>query len=221
MTNYSYLKNISNGKEILIDFKKLIEELNSIDCNYLSILTISGEYLGNIYEDIKNFEDYANRLDGDVLCGYLTNGVIKKLCKSGLCMKSKDSKYPIMYLEEEGWDRLHYFKFFPGTEKVEYGSFAFNFYEENYINKYKNLKKIDKIEDNDDLYYEYIREKREDYIFNIINDESTNWNKYFLDYNKKEDNNDFSGLLTLLGIRSEEIINNPEKFKELIKDFKL
>ena len=26
-----------------------------------------------------------------------------------------------MYLEEEGWDRIYYFKFFPETEKVEQG----------------------------------------------------------------------------------------------------
>lgn len=197
MGNYSYLKKVLFGKETRIDFEKLKEELNKIDTEkeldpyYLYYLTLDD---GKI-KDIENFEDYANRIDGNKFCGYLTPGTVKKLCKSGKCMTAGAYINPIMYFEEEGWDRLHYFKFFPGTETVEHGVYAFNFDEELYENKFneklppfkkviKELENKFKIDDTiDDDMYEYVTEKREDYITNLINDTSTNWERYFLNYN--------------------------------------
>jgi hypothetical protein len=189
MGNYSYLKKVLFGKETRIDFEKLKQELNKIDTEK----ELDPYYLRCLGQDIENFEDYANRIDGDKFCGYLTAGTVKKLCKSGRCMTAGANINPIMYFEEEGWDRLHYFKFFPGTETVEHGVHAFNFDEELYENKFnKNLpafKKVInelknkfKIDDNDDDMHEYVTEKRDDYITNLINDTSTNWERYFLNY---------------------------------------
>lgn len=228
MANYSYLLKVLYGKETIIDYEKLLEILNDIDCEYLYSLTTDTDFFGKSLKKMENFEDYANRLDDCCLCGYLTPGTIEKLCKSSLCMKNDNNKNPVMYFEEEGWERLHYFKFFPGSEKVEHGTYAFNFDEGYYNEKYEKLNssildniksKILKSSEFDEKKWEYVSEKRNEYILNLIYDESTNWHKYFLDYNKKtsERENKLGLLLALSGIRYEDVNNNPEKYKELLK----
>ena len=101
-------------------------------------------------------------------------------------MSSYKSKNPIMYFEEEGYDRLHYFKFFPETEKVEHGIFTFDFdreyYEKKFIEKRLNKWFCDK----NNIMYKYVNEKREEYIYNLINDNNIEWYIYNLDYKDKD-----------------------------------
>jgi len=235
MANYSYLLKVLYGNETTIDYEKLSEILNNIDCDYLSSLTDDKDFYGKPFKKLETFEDYANRLDDRCLCGYLTPGTIEKLCKSGLYMKNENNNNPIMYFEEEGWERLHYFKFFPGTEKVEHGTYAFNFNEKYYEEKYdkQNSSFLENVKTKilkssfDEKKWDYISERKNDYMLNLIYDESTNWKKYLLNYNKKysekysEKDYKLSTYLTLCGLRHEDIINNPEKYKDLLKELKL
>ena len=231
MANFSYLIKVLYGKETNIDYEKLSELLKNIDCEYLSSLIDDENIFGESYKKLENFEDYANRLNDRCLCGYLNSSTIERLCKSGLCMKNENNN-PIMYFEEEGWDRIHYFKFFPGTEEVEHGTYAFNFDEEYYSEKYDKLnsgilnnlklKFSNKSYDFDEKKYEYVIEKKNEYMLNLIYDESTNWHKYLLNYNKKpsDTDNNLGIYLTLCGLRHEDIVNNPEKYKDLLKELK-
>ena len=233
MTNYSYLKRVYYGKEVKIDYEKLKKELGEIekskeDDGYLTSLTDNYNWLQpeNPFPDIRNFEDYARRLDDRALCGYLTASTIKKLCKSGLCMSNEgieeggERNYPIMYFEEEGWDRLHCFKFFPGTEKVEHGTYAFDFNDKYYEEKFdKEVKSkiLDKTEI-EELKYEYISNIRENYIQNLIYDTNTYWKKSFLDYEKLEEFDNFDLLMMISGIRPEDMSKDPEKYTKMMKD---
>ncbi len=232
MTNYSYLKKVIFGKETKIDYEKLKKELVEIenskqDDGYLTSLTDNYNWLqpDNPFPDLQNFEDYANRLDDRALCGYLTPSTIKKLCKSGLCMSNDieegtEKNYPIMYFEEEGWERLHYFKFFPGSEKVEHGTYAFDFngkyYEEKFDKEIKS--KILENEKLEELKYEYISNIRENYIQNLIYDTNTYWRKSFLDYEKLEEFDNFDLLMMISGIRPEDMSKDPEKYTKMMKD---
>jgi hypothetical protein len=222
MGNYSYLLKILNGKETLIDYALLKNELDMIGKeytdSYLYCLSNNNDYRFENNSSIKTFEDFANRINGNKLCGYLTNGTIKKLCKSGLYMSNKDNSNPVMYFEEEGWDRLYYFKFFPGTEKVECGSFAFDFdllyYENEYFTKNNKIKKED--DDEDDEVYNYVDQKRTDYIKNLCYDKNINWNVHILDYNKTEKINNSDLMLYVMGIRPEDLKKNPEKYLSML-----
>ena len=215
MGNYSYLIEVINGKETLINYELLKNELDIIEIEYNDC------YLYCLTEDneIKTFEDFSNRINGKKLCGYLTNGTIKKLCKSGLCMSNKYNKKPVMYFEEEGWDRIYYFKFFPGTEKVECGSFAFNFNFEHHENEYYTKNNKIKKDDDEEGYY-YADQKRTDYIKNLCEDINTNWDVSMLDYNIDQDfQNKLGVILYLLGIRPEDIRRDPEKYRNLLEKY--
>ena len=235
MTNYSYLKKVISP-ETKIDYESLKKELEEIeksgkDDGYLSSLADNYNWFDpkNPLPDITNFYDYSNRLDDKALCGYLTSSTIKKLCKSGLCMEISGKDNPIMYFEEEGWDRLHYFKFFPGSERVEHGTYAFDFNSEFYEQKFvdesnKNISSkcipcISKTKDDlENGKYEYSNNIRENYIQNLIFDSHTAWRKYILDYNKNENISDFDIIMTLSGVRSEDMERDPEKFTKIMKD---
>lgn len=233
MTNYSYLKKVISP-QTKIDYEQLQKELKEIeksgkDDGYLYSLTDNYNWLDpkNPFPDITNFQDYCNRLDDKALCGYLTQSTIKKLCKSGLHMEFVlDMNNPIMYFEEEGWDRIHYFKFFPGSEKVEHGTYAFDFNSKFYENKFvdenvssKCIPCISKTKDDlENEKYEYVNNIRENYIQNLIFDSHTAWKKYFLDYNKEEKISDFDIIMSLSGVRSEDMERDPEKFSKIMKD---
>jgi hypothetical protein len=233
MTNYSYLKRVILP-DTKINYEKLKKELEEIeksgkDDGYLCCLTDNYNWFDskNPLPNITNFNEYSNRLDDKALCGYLTPSTIKKLCKSGLCMENNNENNPIMYFDEEGWDRLHYFKFFPGTEKVEHGTYAFNFNSEFYENKFidelnissKCVPCTSKTKDDiENEKYEYINNIRENYIQNLIFDSNTAWRKYILDYNKNEKISDLDIIMTLSGVRSEDMEKDPEKFTKIMKD---
>jgi hypothetical protein len=238
MGNYSYLKKVIFGKETKIDYEKLKEELNKIDEEkdmdaYLHCIIDDDITFNNNVVTLENFDDYAKRIHNHKLCGYLNRGTIKKLCKSGLCMTTENKQNPIMFFEEEGWDRLYYFKFFPGTEKVEMGTYAFDFdndfYEKEYKSKTTCFKKADDLLDHSNVYdyyndhddiYEYINEKKENYIRNLIYDKSTNWNISILNYNVTERKPEMSieMLMMLSGIRPEDMKKEPEKYKQILRD---
>ena len=94
---------------------------------------LNDNYL-DIYEDdsinITSIADLANYLHDRKLFGYLTNSTIKTLCK--ICLHTKFihtniNQYPKLYFEEEGWDKIHFLEFYPGTETIIWGSYAFDF----------------------------------------------------------------------------------------------
>lgn len=217
MGNYSYLLKVINGN-IKLNIEKLREECNEIDKEYKD----NNCYMWYIFEEdgincdtpkIETFEDFANRVAGHKLCGYLIPSYLKKLCRVAMNLVKKEDQNPVMYLEEEGWDRLHYFKFFPETEKVEWGIYEFNFNEKYFEDKYKE----NNIKDKD--IYDYVDEKRNDYIQNIINDENTKWSISYVDYKKEQKEDKTLLLLTLMGIRPNDFLKNPQKYKEYISKF--
>lgn len=214
MGNYSYLLKVILGMKTKIDDKKLVEELENIEDGYLYSL------VGEDGSCPTNFEDYANRLDDKKLCGYLNNGTVKQLCKSGLCMSIENGENPIMYFDEEGWDRLHYFKFFPGTENVEHGSYAFDFDETYFEQKYKDLNE----EFDEEKMYDYVIDKRKDYILNLINDKNIKWRITQLTYTdedeavEEDDQINLSTLMFLAGIRPEDMLREPAKYMGILKE---
>ena len=66
--------------------------------------------------------------------------------------------------------------------------------------------------------YEYSNNIRENYIQNLIFDSNTSWRKYILDYNKNEKISDFDIIMSLSGLRSEDMERDPEKFRKIMKD---
>ena len=124
MTHHSYLLYTENCENTLIIWENFIEELVLLekeDNNYL--------YVYKHTSTIKTLKDLAHELNDTKLCGYLTLPVKKIL---GLICKNIDytilenelDKLPKMYFEEDGWDRIHYFEFYPGTDRIIWGSHA-------------------------------------------------------------------------------------------------
>ena len=108
---------------------------------------------------------------------------------------------------------MHYFKFCPGTKKVEHGTLAFNFDIEYYENKFKNSK-VGLVEEDDVC--EFTTEKRDEYMYNLIYDPNIKWNTYILDTDIS-----LSLYMSLLGRRPEDMKNNPEKYSDIIKELLL
>jgi hypothetical protein len=207
MGTYSLLLKIINGNCTIIDWKSILPTLDSFKNN---------NYL-DIYEEdcinIKSITDLANYLHDRKLFGYLTNSTKKTLCKISLHTKIIDEKIdikPKLYFEEEGWDRIHFLEFHPGTETVIWGSYAFDFNQEeiekSLIDEYKLIYDMEKEDfDYQTRIYDKIYIKKKEYILNLINDTHTNWNIHKLDVNENENKVDF---LSLSGIRNEDYIIN-------------
>jgi len=232
MGNYSWLLKVINGDFTIIDWESILPNINSLEDNYFYI---------NEYEcsNVVSMTDLSNFLDDTKLFGYLTNGSIKSLCKISLHTKfingvdNTDNitniKYPKMYFEEEGWDRIHFLEFHPGTEDILWGSYAFdmneNELEKSLVSEYKLIHNIELTQKHDDFetkIYDEIRKRKKEYMLNLINDKFTHWNIKKLDYsNKVETQNDkLITLMSLFGIRHEDFLKNPietmKTFKKII-----
>ena len=239
MGNYSWLLKIINGDCTIIDWKSILPIINSIrDNNYFYIDEKE-------CSEIVSITDLSNFLNDRKLFGYLTNSYIESLCK--ICLHTKftnnneDIKYPKMYFEEEGWDRIHFLEFHPKTEDILWGSYAFDFnydeLKESLVNEYKLIHGKNSIssflfyekhlkENIDDDYeiiiWDEINKRKKEYMLNLINDKFTNWNIRKLEYSNKINNNDNISLLTLItlfGIREEDYLKNPEETTKKLKEF--
>ena len=227
MGNYSYLLKVLNCKNTKINWNNfkdgLFEIMKDVD-NYF--------YFDNedTFDNIVSLEDLANHLHDKKLFGYLTNPTCQILCKICLNTEFTDSdnlELPIMYFEEEGWDRIHYLKFNIGSEDIEWCSYAFDFDNEHYENKIKEeisnkkTRCIDKIKTIvnkgiDDI-WELVDKKRNEYVYNLIYDRATNWKKHCFSYNQpKQDykNLDTISMLALFGLRYEDCETKPNYIKE-------
>jgi hypothetical protein len=224
MGNYSWLLKVINGDFTIIDWKSILPIINSSENNYFYIDE-------NECSEVVSMTDLSNFLNDRKLFGYLTNGYIKSLCKISLHTKFINDidneenidiihniKYPKMYFEEEGWDRIHYLEFHPGTENISWGSYAFdmneNELEKSLVNEYKLIHNIELTQEHDDYeikIYDEIRKRKKEYMLNLINDKFTNWNIKKLDYsNKVETQNDkLLTFMSLFGIRHEDYLKNP------------
>lgn len=224
MGNYSYLIKVINGKNTIVNWNAIENE--NIKCNYFYF---DKDEVGT------SLEDYANFLHDKRLFGYLIPSYMYALCR--VCANTKfindENKNTIMYFEEEGWDRLHYLEFKVGTEDVNWGSIAFNFDTEYYENKYKekfeqNIKNkltniFNKKEYNsnlEDYIYEKTEERRKEYFHNLIFDDLRKWNITKLDYNKKETDSKILLYMTIMGIRQEDVVKNPEKYLDFFDKIK-
>ena len=225
MGNYSWLLKIINGDSTIIDWKSILPTEHTLNDNYL-----------DIYEEdcinISSITDLANYLDDRKLFGYLTNSTKKTLCKICLYTKFIDKNinitdYPKLYFEEEGWDRIHFLEFYPGTETINWGSYAFDFnekeLEKSLIDQYNLIYNIELTYDHPDSQmqiYDKLDKRRIEYLQNLICDKLTIWNIKKLDYLtiENQDNNKLLNYLTLFGIRYEDYLKNPIETLKIMKD---
>lgn len=73
-------------------------------------------------------EDLANALNDRKLFGYLDDGYVeafREICRH-MSMTDGSRSFPRMYFEEEGWMRLHYIEFHPGTDIVMLGTLSYS-----------------------------------------------------------------------------------------------
>ena len=218
MGNYSWLLKIINGDNTIIDWKLIIPEINFHNNQFYIDIDDSSK--------ISSITDLSDYLNDTKLFGYLNNNYIKSLCKISLHTKFIDNtkditKYPKMYFEEEGWDRIHFLEFHPGYEDVYWGSYAFDI---NYHEMEESIKIIKKITDEQKI-YEEINLKKKEYMLNLINDKFTNWTikkfQYSNENNNKDNNQDNISLYTIMelfGIRHEDYLKNPEETKLKLKE---
>lgn len=219
MGNYSYLLKVLNCKNTRINwnnFKDKLFEIMKDKDNYF--------YFNNeeTFDNIVSLEDLAIHLRYKKLFGYLTNPtceILSKICLNTEFTDSDNLSQPIMYFEEEGWDRLHYLKFNIGSEDIEWCSYAFDFDTEHYENKIKEeferkqscFDKIKKIVSKDMDLCELIDKRKNEYVYNLIHDKATHWRKHKFSYNQpKQDykNLDTITMLSLFGIRYEDCERN-------------
>jgi hypothetical protein len=123
MGNYSWILQILNCKNTIIDWITIIKEYSEIIDEY--------KYNEDDLYKIKSLYEFFIGFHDTKLFGYFNNKLSKFLCK--VCLhtsfidQGKSNNNPRVYFEEEGWDRIHYLEFQCGTEKVFHGSHAFNF----------------------------------------------------------------------------------------------
>lgn len=126
MGNYSYLIITTGGAEsCTIDW-------GACQFNYDEIKHGEGYHI-TIFKDEtpdkrpKTIADLAKELHNHKLFGYLDNGYIGAIRE--VCLRTTDITgqclMPRIYFEEEGWLRLHYLEFMPGTTTVIHGTFSF------------------------------------------------------------------------------------------------
>jgi hypothetical protein len=177
------------------------------------------------FDNIVSLEDLSIHLHTKKLFGYLTNPtceILSKICLNTEFTDNDNLSQPIMYFEEEGWDRIHYLKFNIGTENIEWCSYAFDFDTEHYENKIKEeierkqtcFVKIKKIVSKDMDLCELIDKKKNEYVYNLIYDKATHWRKNNFSYNQpKQDykNLDTITMLSLFGIRYEDCERDKRK----------
>lgn len=222
MGNYSWLLKTVNGDSTIINWNSVFPVENALNDNYLTI-----------YEEdcinISSITDLANYLHDRKLFGYLTNSTIKTLCK--ICLNTKfidenNIEYPKLYFEEEGWDRIHFLEFHPGTETIIWGSYAFDFnekeLEKSLIDQYKLIYNVNLMYDNPDTeteIYDKLDKRKQEYLLNLLSDRLTNWNIKNLDYSidQNDNNSKLLDYLTLFGIRYEDYLKNPIETLKIMK----
>jgi len=79
------------------------------------------------YPQSNTVQELAESFHDTKLFGYLDNDYIiafMELCRH-MSMPEDDKSFPRIYYEEEGWNRLHYLEFHPGTDIIIWGTFSF------------------------------------------------------------------------------------------------
>lgn len=134
MGNYSWLIITTNGATLCAidwdacDFDK-IDQKNS-EAYRITWLKDAEKEEGE--KRPKTLQELAEKLHDQKLFGYLDNGYIEafmELCRhmsfAGTALEGQ-RVFPRIYYEEEGWQRLHYFEFHPGTDLILWGTHSFN-----------------------------------------------------------------------------------------------
>jgi hypothetical protein len=214
MGNYSYLLKVFNCKNTKIIWENCKDELLELIKDRDNYFYFEDE---ETFDNIISLEDLAKHLNGNKFFGYLTNPTCKILCK--ICLNTEfvntnKCEMPIMYFEEEGWNRIHYLKFDIKTENIEWYSYAYDFdfdyHEEKLRQQFKKEKNCiekfrDKIMNTEVDIWELVEEKKKDYIYNLIYDKATNWRQNNFSYNQpKQDYNNIETILYMFGIRHED-----------------
>ena len=194
MGNYSWLLDSINCKNTFINWDIVLEKIKDFpEDNVLSYDIIKNEY-----ENIKTIKDLGEYLHDKKLCGYLTDSymnILKIICFNTKKIKIENESSmlnpnPILYFEEDSWDRIWSFEFIVGTVTVIIKTHSFSI-NKNYI-KYIYMCENDeyfssfeefiesKLYDSDlfdeEIYYEFFRKEERKYMYNLINDKSTTWN---------------------------------------------
>ncbi|MDR3544070.1 MAG: hypothetical protein P4L69_24405, partial [Desulfosporosinus sp.] len=126
MGNYSWLITTMNGAdkcEILWDACNFSERVNRRPSEAYHITWLKVDP-----SRPKTVKELAERLHDRKLFGYLDNGYIEafiEICRHMRMPEGDNSSFPRMYFEEEGWQRLHYLEFHPGTDVVIWGVHSF------------------------------------------------------------------------------------------------
>ena len=104
-----------------------------------------------------------------------------------MCLNTRYSNIckdnPTLYFLENR-NKIHYLEFIIGTETIYHGQYLFNFdidfYKRKFVNKYKTVSMSEYKNSDDEYMLNYVNTKKHEYMYNLIHDKSTNWNKKFL-----------------------------------------
>ena len=156
-----------------------------------SIYFIYKKYTENLITSYKSDEKEFENINSIIDIGKFLNGKkisfeqLNFLCK--LCLNTRysiDVKCrPTLYFLENR-NKIHYLEFIIGTETIYHGQYLFNFdidfYKRKFVNKYKTVSMSEYKNSDDEYMLNYVNTKKHEYMYNLIHDKSTNWNKKFL-----------------------------------------
>ncbi len=193
MGNYSWLIwSTGQPEKVRIDWSKVDETI--INKGYPYFYT----------NKCKTLKDLGNELNDHKFFGYWDNDTEKKLIAINKALTGPDNVYPRLYFEEEGWNRLHFIEFHPGTDDVYHGHKIFNFdYEP-------------EPEDASDIWIDTQEEHRKKYALSIVKNPS-NWTCSKVEISQPLSALDkaYALLLVLNGLRHEDIKNDPVRMLDL------
>lgn len=190
-----------NTKNTFINTKSLKNDLEKISENFY--------FNNNDYDILISFEDLVKILDDKIFL-YNFFPISLKKCLLKICLNSSFidknfEKNPIIYFVDYEINKIYYLEFYIGTENLYLYSYDFSFDNKKYKNKYiENIKIVnDSNKYSFDDMIQYIIEKKEDYIYNLIFDNNTKW------YKEK---------IYLSNIDEIDSIKNPDSYFNNIKD---
>lgn len=131
MGNYSYFIVSVNGASICkIDWDNcnFAVETEHSECYHITWLKKNLVSLG-VDKRPETLEELAKSFDDHKLFGYLDNGYIeafREVCRHLVMPPTVGKMFPRIYFEEEGFDRIHYLEFHPGTDVVLWGNLRYD-----------------------------------------------------------------------------------------------
>ena len=190
--------NFLNTKNTLINTKSLKNDLEKIGENQY--------FNNNEYDTLKSFDNLIKILNEKILYNFFSVSLKKcllKICLNTSFINKNFEKNPIIYFVDYEINKIYYLEFYIGTENVYLYSYDFCFDNKKYKNEY-----IENINFNNYSFIDinkYIFEKKQEYIYNLIFDSNTKWNKEKLK-------------IYISNIDEMDSVNNPNKYFNYIKD---